>query len=184
MAAEIKKEIQLEIAHVLFIDIVGYSKLSINEQHAAVEELNRIVRASEQFQRAEAASRLLKISTGDGMALVFYISPEAPAQCAVEISRVLKEHPSLHVRMGIHSGPVSGVVIQPITGSAPSVSQEGVRERTYELLQDYTINMGGWSKRVRRGQRYHGRIFVDHAEIDISGSRILSLRASLSAPKD
>ena len=110
MAAEIKKEIQLEIAHVLFIDIVGYSKLSINEQHAAVEELNRVVRASEQFQRAEAASRLLKISTGDGMALVFYTSPEAPVQCAVEISRALKEHPRLQLRMGIHSGPVSGVV--------------------------------------------------------------------------
>jgi TolB-like protein/class 3 adenylate cyclase/Tfp pilus assembly protein PilF len=110
MAAEIKKEIQLEIAHVLFIDIVGYSKLSINEQHAAVEELNQVVRASEQFQQAEAASRLLKIPTGDGMALVFYTSPEAPAQCAVEISPLLKEHPRLQLRMGIHSGPVSGVV--------------------------------------------------------------------------
>ena len=110
MAAEIKKEIQLEIAHVLFIDIVGYSRLSIKDQHAAVEELNQIVRASEQFQRAEAASRLLKIPTGDGMALVFYTSPEAPAQCAVEISRALKEHPGLQLRMGIHSGPVSGVV--------------------------------------------------------------------------
>jgi TolB-like protein len=110
MPAEIKKEIQLEIAHVLFIDIVGYSKLSINEQHAAVEELNQIVRASEQFQRAETAGRLLKIATGDGMALVFYTSPEAPAQCAVEISRALKEPPRLHLRMGIHSGPVSGVI--------------------------------------------------------------------------
>src|ERR1700745_2677274 len=110
MAAEVKKEIQLEIAHVLFIDIVGYSKLSINEQHAAVEELNQVVRASEQFQRAEAASRLLKIPTGDGMALVFYTSPEAPAQCAVEISRSLKEHPRLQLRMGIHSGPVGGLV--------------------------------------------------------------------------
>ena len=110
MAAEIKKEIQLEIAHVLFIDIVGYSKLSINDQHAAVEELNQIVRASEQFQRAEAASRLIRIPTGDGMALVFYTSPEAPVQCAVEISRALKEHPRLQLRMGIHSGPVSGVV--------------------------------------------------------------------------
>jgi TolB-like protein/class 3 adenylate cyclase/Tfp pilus assembly protein PilF len=110
MSVEIKKEIQLEIAHVLFIDIVGYSKLSINDQHAAVEELNQIVRASEQFQRAEAASRLLKIPTGDGIALVFYTSPEAPAQCAVEISRALKEHPRLQLRMGIHSGPVSGVV--------------------------------------------------------------------------
>ncbi|PYK50428.1 MAG: hypothetical protein DME20_04210 [Verrucomicrobia bacterium] len=110
MSTEIKKEIQLEIAHVLFIDIVGYSKLSINDQHAAVEELNQVVRASEQFQRAEAASRLLKIPTGDGIALVFYTSPEAPAQCAVEISRALKEHPRRRLRMGIHSGPVSGVV--------------------------------------------------------------------------
>src|SRR6476469_1530100 len=110
MAAEFKKEIALEIAHVLFIDIVGYSKLSINDQSAAVEELNQVVRVSDQLQRAEAADRLLKIATGDGMALVFYTSPEAPAHCAVEISRALKEHPRLHVRMGIHSGPVSGVV--------------------------------------------------------------------------
>src|SRR6266576_515742 len=108
--AEAKKEIELEIAHVLFVDIVGYSKLSINDQHAAVEELNEIVRASGQFQRAEAADRLLKIATGDGMALVFYTSHEAPAQCAVEISRALKEHPPLQLRMGIHSGPVSGVI--------------------------------------------------------------------------
>src|SRR6476620_4972856 len=110
MPADVKKEIELEIAHVLFIDIVGYSKLSINEQHAAVEELNQVVRVSDQLQRAEAADRLLKIATGDGMALVCYTSPEAPAHCAVEISRALKEHPRLQVRMGIHSGPVSGVV--------------------------------------------------------------------------
>ena len=110
MSTEVKKKIALEIAHILFIDIVGYSKLSINEQNAAVEELNSVVRTSEQFQHAEAASRLIKIPTGDGMALVFYTSPEAPAQCAVEISRVLKEHPRLHLRMGIHSGPISGVV--------------------------------------------------------------------------
>ena len=110
MSAEIRKEIQLEIAHVLFIDIVGYSKLSINEQRAAVDELTQIVRATEQFQKAEAADRLIKIPTGDGMALVFYTSPEAPAQSAVEISRALKEHPRLQLRMGIHSGPVSGVV--------------------------------------------------------------------------
>jgi TolB-like protein/class 3 adenylate cyclase/Flp pilus assembly protein TadD len=110
MSIQSKNEIQLEIAHVLFIDVVGYSKLSISDQHAAVEELNRIVRGSEQFQRAEAASRLIRIPTGDGMALVFYTSPEAPAQCAVEISRALKEHPRLQLRMGIHSGPVSGVV--------------------------------------------------------------------------
>jgi TolB-like protein/class 3 adenylate cyclase/Tfp pilus assembly protein PilF len=110
MPIQIKNEIQLEIAHVLFIDIVGYSKLSISDQHAAVEELTRIVRASEQFQRAEAANRLTRIPTGDGMALAFYTSPEAPAQCAVEISRALKEHPRLHLRMGIHSGLVGGVL--------------------------------------------------------------------------
>src|SRR4029077_19930126 len=110
MSAEIKNEIQLEIAHVLFIDIVGYSKLSISDQHAAVEELTRIVRASEQFQRAEAASRFTRIPTGDGMVLVFYTSPEAPVRCAVEISRALKQQPGLQLRMGIHSGPVGDVV--------------------------------------------------------------------------
>ena len=76
MLAEVKKEIELEIAHVLFLDIVGYSKLSVNEQHGRVDELNGIVRLSEQFQKAEAANRILKIPTGDGMALVFYKSPE------------------------------------------------------------------------------------------------------------
>src|SRR4026208_446043 len=110
MPIQIKNEIALEIAHVLFIDIVGYSKLSISDQHAAVEELNRIVRASEQFQRAEAASRLTRIPTGDGMALAFYTSPEAPVRCAVELSRTLQQHPRLQLRMGIHSGPVGGVV--------------------------------------------------------------------------
>jgi TolB-like protein/Tfp pilus assembly protein PilF len=110
MSAEVQKEIRLEIAHVLFIDIVGYSKHSINEQRASVDELNEVVRASGEFQKAEAASRLIKIPAGDGMALVFYTSPEAPAQCAVEISGALKEHPRLQLRMGVHSGPVSGVI--------------------------------------------------------------------------
>ena len=110
MSAEVKKEIQLEIAHVLFIDIVGYSKLSINQQRAVVDEMAEVVRSSEQYQKAETAGRLIKIPTGDGMALVFYTSPEAPAQCAVEISRAIKEHPNLPLRMGVHSGPVSGVI--------------------------------------------------------------------------
>ena len=108
MASEIKKEIKLEIAHVLFIDIVGYSKLSMNEQRAAVDELNQAVRASDEFRKAEAADRLIKIPTGDGMALVFYTSPEAPVQCAIEMSRVAHLH--LPLRMGVHSGPVSGVI--------------------------------------------------------------------------
>jgi TolB-like protein/class 3 adenylate cyclase/Tfp pilus assembly protein PilF len=110
MSAEVKREIALEIAHVLFIDTVGYSKLSINEQRAVVDELTQIVRATEQFQKAEASERLIKISTGDGMALVFYTTPEAPVRCAMEVSRALKDHPRLRLRMGIHSGPVSGVV--------------------------------------------------------------------------
>jgi TolB-like protein/class 3 adenylate cyclase/Tfp pilus assembly protein PilF len=110
MAAEVKKEIQLEIAHVLFTDIVGYSKLPINQQRALVERLNEIVRGTDEFQAAETARRLITIPTGDGVTLVFYDSPETPAECALEISRALKKHPELRLRMGIHSGPVSGVI--------------------------------------------------------------------------
>src|SRR5439155_8762558 len=100
MSVESKKEIQLEIAHVLFIDIVGYSKLSINEQHSAVDELTQIVRATEQFQKAEASERLIKIATGDGVALVFYTSPEAPVRCVVVLRLALQDNWSLLVRMG------------------------------------------------------------------------------------
>src|SRR6187200_2870973 len=116
MAAEIKKEIQLEIAHVLFTDIVGYSKLPIHQQRAVIERLNEIVRRMDEFQAAETAGRLIKIPTGDGITLVFYHSPEAPVECALEISRALKKHPELQLRMGIHSGPVSGVI--DVTGKA------------------------------------------------------------------
>jgi adenylate cyclase len=116
MAAEVKKEIQLEIAHVLFTDIVGYSKLPINQQRASVERLNEIVRGTDEFQAAETAGRLIKIPTGDGITLVFYHSPEAPVECALEISRALKKHPELQLRMGVHSGPVSGVI--DVTGKA------------------------------------------------------------------
>jgi TolB-like protein/class 3 adenylate cyclase/Tfp pilus assembly protein PilF len=116
MSVEIKKEIQLEIAHVLFTDIVGYSKLPINEQRALVERLNEIVRSTDEFQAAETAGRLIKIPTGDGITLVFYQSPEAPVECALEISRALKKYPELQLRMGIHSGPVSGVI--DVTGKA------------------------------------------------------------------
>jgi class 3 adenylate cyclase len=116
MPAEVKKEIQLEIAHVLFTDIVGYSKLPINEQRALVERLNEIVRGTDEFQAAETAGRLIKIPTGDGITLVFYQSPEAPVECALEISRALKKDPELQLRMGIHSGPVSGVI--DVTGKA------------------------------------------------------------------
>jgi TolB-like protein/class 3 adenylate cyclase/Tfp pilus assembly protein PilF len=110
MAAEVKKEIQLEIAHVLFTDIVGYSKLPINQQRAVVERLSEIVRGTDEYQAAETAGRLITIPTGDGITLVFYDSPETPAECALEISRALRKHPELQLRMGIHSGPVSGVI--------------------------------------------------------------------------
>src|SRR6266481_6647015 len=109
MSAAVKKEIQLEIAHVLFIDIVGYSKLLINEQHELLQELNQIVRTTEAFRAAEAAGKLIRLPTGDGMALAFATTPEAPVQCALEISKALKSLPELRVRMGIHSGPVSGL---------------------------------------------------------------------------
>src|SRR5438309_847008 len=110
MSAEVKKEIQLEIAYVLFMDIVGYSKRLINEQRALRESLNQIVRQTEQFREADAAGTLIKSPTGDGMALVFRRSPEEPVECALDISRALKTHPNLPLRMGVHSGPVSGVI--------------------------------------------------------------------------
>src|SRR5438105_9312446 len=110
MAVEVSKEIELEIAYVLFIDIVGYSKLVTHEQRRLLELLNRIVREAEHFRAAEANGRLITVPTGDGMALVFYNTPEAPVDCALEISRAAREHPELNLRMGVHSGPVSGVV--------------------------------------------------------------------------
>src|SRR5438105_13339886 len=117
MAAEVKKEIELEIAHVLFIDIVGYSKMAMDDQRAAIEKLNQVVQSTDEYRKAESENRLLKIATGDGMALIFYHSPEDPVECALEISRALKEqHPELQLRMGVNSGPVSGVV--DVTGRA------------------------------------------------------------------
>jgi TolB-like protein/class 3 adenylate cyclase/Tfp pilus assembly protein PilF len=110
VSTEVKKEIELEIAYVLFIDIVGYSKLLVDQQRRLLEVLNEIVRGTEQFHKAEVNNRLITIPTGDGMALVFYNTPEAPVECALEISRALKEHPKLKLRMGVHSGAVSGVV--------------------------------------------------------------------------
>src|SRR6187200_1064948 len=109
MSAELQKEIELEIAHILLIDVVGYSKLLVNEQIELLQQLNRIVRSTECFQAAETAGKLTRVPTGDGMALLFFRSPEEPAQCALEISVALKGHPHIQVRMGVHSGPVSQV---------------------------------------------------------------------------
>jgi TolB-like protein/Tfp pilus assembly protein PilF len=101
--------VKFEIGHVLFIDIVGYSKLLINEQGESLQELNQVVRGTDTFRAAEAANQLTRIPTGDGMALVFSTTPDAPVQCALQIAKALKDHPGLRVRMGIHSGPVSAV---------------------------------------------------------------------------
>ena len=109
MADEPKSKLRLEIAHVLFIDIVGYSKLRTNEQSAQMEKLREIVRGTEQYRIAEAEGKLLRLPTGDGGALAFRNNPEAPVLCAEEITKGLKSHPEIRVRMGIHSGPVNEV---------------------------------------------------------------------------
>src|SRR5207245_2814726 len=109
MAAEVKKEIAFEIGHVLFIDIVGYSKLLINEQSELLQKLKEIVRGTEQFRLAETEGKLLRLPTGDGGALVFRTNPEAPVLCSMEIAKALKNCPELRVRMGIHSGPVNEI---------------------------------------------------------------------------
>ena len=100
---------RLEIAHVLFIDIVGYSKLLTDEQSEALQELNQIVRNTTAVREAEAAGHLIILPTGDGMAMAFTGSVEGPAECALEISQALHAQPSVPVRMGIHSGPVQYV---------------------------------------------------------------------------
>jgi adenylate cyclase len=109
MPSEQSSNVKFEIGHVLFIDIVGYSKLLINEQSEQIQKLKTIVRGMEQVRLAEAEGKLLRLPTGDGGALVFRNSPEAPVLCALEISKELKNHPALRVRMGIHSGPVNEV---------------------------------------------------------------------------
>src|SRR5213595_2514240 len=102
MASDTAAEVKFEIGHVLFIDIVGYSKLLINQQSEQLETLRKIVRATQQFRAAEAEGKLLRLPTGDGGALVFRNTPEAPVLCALEISKEVKNHPELRIRMGIH----------------------------------------------------------------------------------
>jgi TolB-like protein/Tfp pilus assembly protein PilF len=109
MPTESSPDVKFEIGHVLFIDIVGYSRLLITEQRDQIQKLKAIVRGTEQFRLAEAEGKLLRLPTGDGGALVFRTSPEAPVLCAMEISKALKSHPELHIRMGIHSGPVNEI---------------------------------------------------------------------------
>src|SRR5438045_2771676 len=108
-SAEPKPDLPLEIAHLLSIDVVGYSKLLVNEQIELLQQLNQIVRGSECFRAAETKGNLVRVPTGDGMTLLLFQSPEEPVQCALEISRTLQEHPHIQLRMGVHSGPVNQV---------------------------------------------------------------------------
>jgi TolB-like protein/class 3 adenylate cyclase/Tfp pilus assembly protein PilF len=123
MADNIQTKTELQIAHVLFIDVVGYSARLTNEQTAVVAELTQIVRETPHFRSAEAAGSLIRIPTGDGMALVFFNTPEAPVQCALEICGALRNHPHIHVRMGIHSGPVDSI---PDVNDRPNVTGAGI----------------------------------------------------------
>src|SRR5881398_2031246 len=127
MASTSPSGVKLEIGHVLFIDIVGYSKLLITEQSELLRRLSDVVRETEQFRSAEAQGKLVRLPTGDGMALVFRNNPEAPVKCALELSKKLKAHPELSVRMGIHSGPVNEVADvnerTNITGAGINVAQ-------------------------------------------------------------
>jgi class 3 adenylate cyclase len=128
----VKREIALEIAHVLFIDIVGYSKLLISEQTAQIQELREIVRGTEQFRLAEAQGKLMRLPTGDGGALVFRTTSEAPVLCALEISKALKVHPELRVRMGVHSGPVSEVAD---LNEQVNMAGAGVQQKTWSHIR-------------------------------------------------
>ena len=122
-----EQDLPLEIAHLLLIDVVGYSKLLVNEQVELLQSLNQIVRATESFRSAETAGKLIRVPTGDGMALLFFHSPEEPVRCALEISRALQEHPHMQLRMGVHSGPVSRIPDvndkTNIAGSAINIAQ-------------------------------------------------------------
>src|SRR5881398_3025900 len=109
MSTRVGADVRLEIGHVLFMDLVGYSKLLLDEQREQQQHLTEIVLNTEQVRTAEAVGKLIQLPVGDGMALVFFNSPEAPVRCATEIAKKSKDHPELKLRMGIHSGPVNQV---------------------------------------------------------------------------
>jgi len=126
-SAEPKPDLELEIAHLLLMDVVGYSKLLVNEQIELMQQLNQLVRGTESFRAAEATGQLIRLPTGDGMALLFFRSPEEPARCALELSKALQSYPNIHVRMAVHSGPVNRVTdvndMLNVAGSGINVAQ-------------------------------------------------------------
>src|SRR6266566_6137280 len=174
MSAELQPNAELEIAHVLFIDVVEYSRLLINEQSALLAELNQLVRTTPHFHTAEAAGKLIRISVGDGMALVFFTSPEAPVQCALEICKALREHPHIHLRMGIHSGPVDPVTDvndrSNVAGAGMNIAQ-----RIMDCADDGHILL---SKRVAEDLAQYGHWksrLHDLGEIEVKHGAVVSV---------
>src|SRR5215469_6762442 len=137
MATHSETDLQFEIGHVLFIDIAGYSKLLINEQSELIRELKEVVRGTEQFRVAEAEGKLLRLPTGDGGALVFRNTQEAPVLCALEISKALKNHPQLRVRMGVHSGPVNEVADLNEQMNVAGENTFGIKITQFTLERNY-----------------------------------------------
>ena len=110
MTDQSEQQKAMKLAHVLFMDIVDYSRLPTDQQTKVVQTLQEIVLGTAEVTRAQATDQIINIATGDGMALVFFNDPMAPVQCAMEISRALKSRPEIKLRMGIHSGPVDQIV--------------------------------------------------------------------------
>src|SRR6266581_4537884 len=147
MSTELKPHLHLEIAHVLFVDIVGYSKLLIDEQRELQQDLNDIVRKTDQVREAEAEGKLVRLPTGDGMALAFSNHPEAPVECALEISKALQSHPEIKLRMGIHSGAVNSIAdVNDRSNVADDLAQ-------YRRWQPHLHDLG--EVEVKHGNRLH-----------------------------
>ena len=174
MATELEPDLQLEIAHVLFVDIVAYSKLLINEQRESLRELNQVFRNTDAFRVAEAAEKLICLPTGDGMALAFTSTPDAPVRCALQASKTLLGHPELKIRMGVHSGPVSGITDlndrSNVAGAGINIAQ-----RVMDCGDAGHILL---SKRVAEGlaQYRHWQLYLhDLGECEVKHGEIISL---------
>ena len=152
MPADSPVDVKFEIGHVLFIDIVSYSKLLITEQSEQLQTLKQIVRGTEQFRLAKAEGKLLGLPTGDGGALVFRTTPEAPVLCAIEISRELKRHPELQVRMGIHSGPVNEITDLNEQANIAGAGINAAGGKMYVGPRKYATTTFQWS--VKDGKFY------------------------------
>jgi hypothetical protein len=147
MTTESPADVKFEIGHVLFIDIVGYSKLLITQQSEQLDTLRKIVRATQQFRAAEAEGKLLRLPTGDGGALVFRNSPEAPVLCAIEISKELKKYPELRVRIGIHSGPVNAITDLNVARSKRwQLNQQTIRRLTMPICAAWLLKHGAGTR--------------------------------------